>query len=898
MAPQSRPEAEISGIISNRQRRPHDSGRFHVFPFVEKPEGLRFAGEAQPSPLLGRIRVTARALAGPGTALWALNVVMTAIAGAGFIGMVATAGLSPVRPGPVPVVAAVVAILFAVAEIWVVHLHIQRSYQSLSINEIPLVLGLFLLPAPLLILAQVLGAAVALRLHRHQSPGKLVFNLANLTLAASVDVIGFRLLAASPDPANPRTWMAVFISVTLGNSIAIALIVTAMSLSEGRVQVAKVGPLITASLVATVLNGSMGLISVGLAWKAPSMTWLLVVPAAGAVLAFRVFGSERDRNEQMEFLYQSSQLLQQAFRADSALAEVLAHGMAAFRVQVAELTLLSPDASGPATRTTVHSAGESSVERFAAAEDPLLAHVIGSRAPVLVRAATAEHEIAAEMEARGLADGMAMSLHSDDGVIGSILFGNRIGALFFSPGETRLFETYARHLSVSLETGRLALDLQHQAYHDSLTGLANRAQLARRLAERLSAPDGPPPAVLILDLDDFKLVNDGLGHAAGDKLLVSVAERLAAAVGQDDIVARLGGDEFAVMLGSGTAGADAADWLAAALIRPFVIEGNTVNVNASIGIADPPDQPASPDDLLRRADVAMYKAKAAGKATAKKFESAMQDEFETRHRLKSELERAIAEREFVLMYQPIVRLATGRIYGAEALVRWRHPSGSLIGPSEFIPLAEEVGLIREIGAYVLATAAESAARWQRRFGDAAPMVSINISGRQLEDPRFVTRFAALIRRLGVRPQGLVLEITETVMLQESVHRRDPLAELKALGVLLSVDDFGTGYSSLSQLSQMPIDVLKIAKPFIDKLEAGGSGSAFAEAIIALGRTLKLRVVAEGVETSRQLERLWDLRCELGQGYYFSHPVGAEEFEQLVSRDCGERGLPQSTLKVV
>ena len=832
-------------------------------------------------------------LKGASARMWALDAGILGLAGAIYLAMLKTVHISPLHRGGTLVVAALVTALFAAAEIWVVHLHIHRSYQSLSLNEIPLVLGLFMLPGPALVLSQVAGAAISLRLHRHQSPSKLLFNLANLSLAASIDILVFRTIAPLPDPASPRTWIAVFLSVTVGNSAAIAMIILAMSLSEGRLQTEKLGSLALASMVGTVLNGSLGLISVGLAMKAPQMTWLLAIPAGGAVLAFRVFGSERDRNEQMEFLYQSSQLLQRAFRTDSALVQVLVHGMSAFRVQVAELTLLPAEGVGEAVRTTVTADGTSLVSRFPPSEDTLLAIVAAASGPVLLRSPVSDPEVAADLEARGVQDVLAMPLRTDGGVIGTIVFGNRLGALFFSEGEARLFETYARHLSVSLETGRLALDLQHQAYHDSLTGLPNRAHLARRLGECLAGGhDGDrAPAVLILDLDDFKLVNDGLGHAAGDLLLRAVSERLLACVDPEDTVARLGGDEFAVLLrntyGIGPAGA-AAEHLAAALARPFVIEGNTITVRASIGIADSADCAATPDDLLRHADVAMYKAKAAGKANARRFESEMQHEFEQRHRLKSDLERGLAAGEFVLRYQPIVRLATGRLYGAEALLRWQHPDGLAIGPAEFIPIAEETGLIGQLGDIVVRTACEQAARWQRRHGPDAPMVTMNISGRQLQDPRFVARFAGTIRRLGVRPQGLVLEITESVMLDESIRRRDPLGELKALGVLLSVDDFGTGYSSLSQLSEMPIDVLKIAKPFVDKLDGTDAGSAFASAIIVLSKTLKLRVVAEGIETSQQLERLWDLHCDLGQGYYFGQAMPAERFERLAGGDVAVR----------
>jgi diguanylate cyclase (GGDEF)-like protein/PAS domain S-box-containing protein len=448
--------------------------------------------------------------------------------------------------------------------------------------------------------------------------------------------------------------------------------------------------------------------------------------------------------------------------------------------------------------------------------------------------------------------------------------------------------------------------LAHQAFHDSITGLANRALFKDRVEHALERQtrDEDPVSVLFMDLDDFKTINDSLGHAAGDLLLAEVGERLRACLRMPDTAARFGGDEFAILLedgGEGVGAADVAARILEALEGPFHLEDQDVFVRASIGIATAqPERATGPEgaeELLRNADVAMYIAKEAGKGRYQIFESEMHDTALRRLELKADLQRAVDNAEFVLHFQPVIKLATDEIEGFEALVRWRHPVRGLVQPLDFIPLAEETGLIVPIGAWVLREACSQAKELHGRHPSRSPVhVAVNLSARQLQRHEIVDEIAATLSETGLEPNHLVLEITESVMMQDMSLSLQRLTELKELGVQLAVDDFGTGYSSLNYIRRFPVDILKVDKSFVDGVNEGGEESALTAAIIELAGILKLRPVAEGIERADQLAKLLELGCELGQGYYFSQPVPIEEIDDLLRAraDLAERDAQLTT----
>jgi len=441
---------------------------------------------------------------------------------------------------------------------------------------------------------------------------------------------------------------------------------------------------------------------------------------------------------------------------------------------------------------------------------------------------------------------------------------------------------------------QLEAELAHQAMHDALTGLSNRRLCRERVASALELADaqGHHAAVLFLDLDDFKTVNDSLGHAAGDRLLVEVAERLLNATRGCDTVARLGGDEFAVLLKKVQSEGDpavVAERIAAALRQPFVLDGKEMFVGTSIGIARsiPGD---SAEDLLRNADLAMYEAKSRGKGIYRLFEPSMHEIARERLEIEADLRTALDRGEFRLLYQPVVDLETREMVSVEALVRWEHPTRGLVSPVDFIPAAEATGLIVPLGRWVLGEACRQAVLWEpepvdaaARAIDAAPALAINVnlSGRQLQDPALMDDVATALAESGLDPHRLVLEITETVLMQRTEETLEALHALKALGVRLAIDDFGTGYSSLSYLQRFPVDVLKIDRSFIKDIGHAENNAAIARTVIALGDLLSLRTVAEGIETPEQLARLKTLGCVHGQGYHFSRPVSADDVGDLV-----------------
>ena len=433
--------------------------------------------------------------------------------------------------------------------------------------------------------------------------------------------------------------------------------------------------------------------------------------------------------------------------------------------------------------------------------------------------------------------------------------------------------------------------LAHQAFHDAVTGLANRALFKDRVEHMIErqARDHLPVSILFMDLDDFKTINDSLGHAAGDRLLSEVGERLKNSLRQADTAARLGGDEFAILLEDGGDGVDAAEVAArilSSLEGPFHLEGKEVFVRASIGIATADARTGGPEgaeELLRNADVAMYMAKEAGKGRYQVFEPAMHDTALQRLELKADLQRAVDNAEFVLHYQPVIELSTGRIEGLEALVRWQHPARGLIAPLDFIPLAEETGLIVALGRWVLQEACTQARRLQQRYVMDPPLhMAVNLSARQLQRPEIVGEIAQTLMETQLEPSSLVLEITESVMMQDMDLSIQRLAELKELGVRLAVDDFGTGYSSLNYIRRFPVDILKVDKSFVDGVNEGGEESALTAAIIELAGILRLRPVAEGIERADQLEKLLALRCDLGQGFYFAKPLPLARVDELLT----------------
>jgi diguanylate cyclase (GGDEF)-like protein len=435
------------------------------------------------------------------------------------------------------------------------------------------------------------------------------------------------------------------------------------------------------------------------------------------------------------------------------------------------------------------------------------------------------------------------------------------------------------------ERKQIEEQLRHNAFHDGLTDLANRAlfmdhlQLALARAKR---HENYQFAVLFLDLDRFKVINDSLGHVVGDKLLVGIARRLETAMRPGDTVSRLGGDEFTILLDdlgdAGEAGA-VAERLLKELAMPYNLGGHEVFTSVSIGVALSATGYQSPEEILRDADTAMYRAKQLGKARYEVFDQTMHTRAVDRLEMERDLRRAVERRELFLQYQPIVSLDTGTVRGFEALVRWQHPERGLIPPAKFIPVAEETGMIIPIGLWVLGEACRQIRRWQGLCPADEPLtMNVNLSGKQFMQPDLLEQIEAVLRETGLDPRSLKLEITESVVMENIETATRTLERLRALGVELSIDDFGTGYSSLSYLQRFPVSTLKIDRSFVSRMTESDGTAEIVRTIMRLAQNLGMDVVAEGVETECQRAQLSALECEFGQGYYFSRPMDGEVAE--------------------
>jgi diguanylate cyclase (GGDEF)-like protein/PAS domain S-box-containing protein len=431
---------------------------------------------------------------------------------------------------------------------------------------------------------------------------------------------------------------------------------------------------------------------------------------------------------------------------------------------------------------------------------------------------------------------------------------------------------------------RLEEELRHQAFHDSLTGLANRALFIDRLQHAMARKRGfaLPLAVLFIDLDDFKTINDSLGHVEGDAVVAAVARRLQEVLRSGDTIARMGGDEFAVLVEDaidGDAPLDVAHRILDALQTPFGRARNSLFVRASIGVTAWHSTDETADDLIRNADIAMYTAKANGKNRIEVYEPQMHAAAMARLALRGDLERAMERSELFVLYQPIVRLSDASASGVEALVRWQHPERGVVNPTEFIPLAEEIGLVVPLGKWVLEQACRQAHAWDRRTSLASRglTVNVNVSARQLDEPGFVEDVAAILRATRLAADRLTLEFTESVLLRDAERTIETLNALKRLGIRLAIDDFGTGYSSLSYLRQLPIDEIKIDRSFIAALAGSyGGEAAVVRSIVELAETLRIEIVAEGIETQAQRTALCRLGAYKGQGFLFAPPLNADE----------------------
>jgi diguanylate cyclase (GGDEF)-like protein len=816
----------------------------------------------------------------------------------------------PAAAAPLTIPWPLFALFYFFAEAKVIDVHYRGGTHTFSLTEVPAVIGLFFVDPQFYVIGLVVGASAALLRARQPVP-KFCFNVSLFLVCAVVSLAVFHAISSLAEPLTsplPIHWLAAFAAMLSVSTISAVAIATVITLSGGTEQWRRLPEAMQVGALFAVTNTALALLAVEILWTKAVAVWLVAVPVATLFIAYRAYLSEREKHESLELLYESSQIFQRTPELDSAILALLEHARIMFHTERAEMILVGEE-DGVPYRT---SAGPGhTTEGMVEAPDraSILAQLEKDPRPFIYDM----HDDMPGSPDRLFQFAMVCPLRGEAGIIGAMLVADRVGDHDgFGPDQLRILETVANQAAVTLENGqleqslaelsRLKEELKHQAFHDPLTGLANRALFLQSLDERLqtlpgSAPepddasldrrspaDGSmEPVVLFLDLDDFKVVNDTVGHAAGDRVLRGVADRLLAATRDGDVAARLGGDEFAILFGRGPDIERAtlvADRIGASLQRPFTLGGREFAIGASVGLAvGRPGQGAQ--ELMRNADVAMYTAKAQGKRQIAVWSAEMQDVVVERHTLTTELGHAIDAGEVGVAYQPLVGLDGRGVIGFEALARWEHPTRGAMDPATFIRLAEKSGTIVALGRSVLVEACRQAAEWKRDLGFGSMTLNVNLSSYQVHGVDFADDVLSILADADLAPQHLVLEMTETAMFSDIDATIGKLQALREHGVRIAVDDFGTGYSSLSWIRQFPVDILKLARDFVVDGDADESDWAFAHAIVMMGRTLGLEIVAEGIETARQHERLAALGCDYGQGYLFGRAASAERLPELV-----------------
>jgi diguanylate cyclase (GGDEF)-like protein len=598
-------------------------------------------------------------------------------------------------------------------------------------------------------------------------------------------------------------------------------------------------------------------------------------------MGYRSYARLQQKHEDLELLYDFTRRTRGAIQVDSAMRDVLGQVRGVLRADLAALVVRSSTTDDRLIRTSLGHDDELRIEP--AAEDELWHRMATSTRSILAAAPIRDNALREDLSSYGVDDALLTTLHRSDGsVLGFMLAADRLGdQRTFTPDDLRMFEALANHASVSLENRHLVeqlraevADKEHQALHDALTGLPNRMLFQDTVARALDqSRDGEAKvAVMLLDLDRFKEVNDTLGHHNGDLLLQEIGDRLRRILRAGDMVARLGGDEFAVLLpdlAGEEAAVAAAEGIRHALERPFTIAEVSLDVGCSVGVAIWPDHGDDATVLLQRADVAMYAAKES-QGGVDVYDPDKDTYSLERLALVGELRAAIERGDLAVHYQPKADVATGQLLGMEALVRWNHPRHGLVPPEEIIAIAEQTGLIRPLTLWVLNQALRQCRQWRR---DGRPFdVAVNLSIRNILDTELPADVLRLLTDLGLPASSLTFEITETAIMNDPVRTVAVLGRLRSMGVRLAIDDFGTGYSSFSHLRRLPVDEIKIDKSFVQHLATDQSDLVIVRSIVDLGRNLGLRVVAEGVEDEAAWRELANLGCDVVQGYILTKPL--------------------------
>jgi diguanylate cyclase (GGDEF)-like protein len=768
--------------------------------------------------------------------------------------------------------------LFALAELLVVHVEIDRDAHTFSMSEVPFVLGLLFAEPVHLVAARLLGTAIVLLLHERQALAKVTFNLSVFLAESALALAVLHALGGRHGVVDGVAWASAMTAVGAAGLLGTVAVWSVIRCRGGR---ADAGPLLATAGITAAGNGSLAGVAAVLISAHP---WALVpLFAVGAVLltAYRGYTRLSRRYAGLDLLYEFTRLTSGAARPEQAITGVLDEARRLLRTETAVAILPRPDGATPVRVTSPPDSPG------VALPDALEELIVVRGETVVAPRTTRDPARRAMLTAMGVRDLLAAPLVSGGVLIGTLLVTDRMGDVStFDADDARLFTTLAAQAGVSLENARLIEQLddaararEYEALHDALTGLPNRLLFSRTLAETLTRTRraGSAFAVLLLDLDQFKEVNDTLGHPVGDALLVEVARRLRTEVGDRGLVARLGGDEFAVLLPDLSDPAEAVDIarrVHARVTAPARPSALLLEIGASIGVAVHPADGDDPAILLQRADVAMYAAKRT-RDRVTRFDPELHGSSPVRLRLAGEMRQALESGELEVHYQPIARVTDECVRTAEALVRWNHPELGVLTPEEFIPIAERTGLVGPLTMHVLDRSLAQCRAWLNAGLDLR--VAVNLSVPVLLDVEWPAKVLGALRRHRVPADRLTFEITETGIMSDPQHVIAVLDELAAAGILISIDDFGTGYSSLSYLQRLPVHEIKIDKSFVLPMASDPTTARLVRSVVDLARALGLVVIAEGVEDQRTLDELSEMDCDRLQGFLLSRPLPADEF---------------------
>jgi diguanylate cyclase (GGDEF)-like protein len=778
----------------------------------------------------------------------------------------------------------ILVIFFAGAHASPLHLQFGKHNRLVTLTEIPFVLGLLTAhPGPFILARLGGGLIVELAVRRHyRQPVKLLFNSVLFASEAVLGLAVFRWVESGRPSISPWAWAAAVVAAAVVNMVTLIAVSWLIEWVEGHRSVTRV---LTGAATGTVQGAAVANIGVVAGLTVRAHEWAVVpllVAVATFVMAYRAYAAVSERHSRLQHLYEFGRAITGHTQTDAIVAALLTQVRSILLAEDARLVAV--DTNGGASKELTVEAGKLNAHPPGWLTDSdgwIMAHVVQRRQPLLIRRGSRDLAAREWLRRNSLREAMFVPVVIDDDDRSVLIIANRLGEIRgYDEDELGLLDTLAKQAAVELRSSRLVRRLRHESLHDATTGIPNRSSLQLAVEARLAVPGGTI-ALGMIDLDAFKDVNDSFGHHSGDQMLTILAKRLVDAVGDRGDVCRFGGDEFAVALYdmSQAASALCLRGVIEQLSRPIEIEGTAIEVGASIGLAVAPEQANTWAELVRRADVAMYAAKSAGRVVVA-YDETLEGSGRSRLGLVAALHRAIDDDELQVYVQPKATLSDSRVVSTEALVRWTHPDLGPMSPAEFIPLAERSGLVRELTSSVLDKAVAACARWQHVAPNVG--VAVNISARCLQDDFIEAAVERVLRRHRLPAALLTLEITESSIMADPERTSGLLHRLRRRGVELSIDDFGTGYSSLSYLRRLPVGELKIDRSFVSRMTASADDSAIVQAIVELAHTLDLSVVAEGVEDAATWDLLRQAGVDVAQGYLLAKPMPAADFASWVA----------------